>query len=139
MILTEPTRNALARADRALVWLACDLGQASPRGVDVPLHDDARRQLIGHRPAPRRTVPTGVELHTDGMSLDELEALLLTLAADVHEKRTGNRAGGLIVEDGDLNKLGGTIGAQVRVMGDGAWLAGIRQALKALHRERGLR
>lgn len=50
----------------------------------------------------RRTAKGATDLIADGMTQEEVEAMLLTLAADLHGHRTGVRAGAVIIESGHI-------------------------------------
>ncbi len=50
----------------------------------------------------RRTARGDVDFIVDGLTPAEAEAMLLTLAADLHQTRTGIRAGAVIIESGHV-------------------------------------
>lgn len=100
----------VTHADRSIVWTARDGGDLS-----------------------------SATLFAHGMTEEDTERMLLTLAADVHHKRTGRRAGAILIEDGDVTALHKAARAARECFIGPSFLQGPIDALRALITDRGLR
>ena len=99
----------VGHADRSIVWTARD-------GDDL----------------------SNAVLSAHGLTVEETERMLLNLAADVHEQRTGRRAGAILLEDGDVTPLHTAAVTHDHLL-DPSFLQGPIASLRDLVADRGLR